>query len=336
MIGIYRITNKINGKCYIGQSVNIKQRWKNHRKDAFWPQSQAYDYPLYQAMRKYGIDIFLFEILEECLPEQLNERECFYIKKYRSYGKGYNQNAGGNSCFHPIKLDTPTIIQIITALKTTTKTNTELADEFCVSEGMIRAINLGSCWPQPNECYPIRILRERDATGKIIKKTKKKKHCKQCGQLIWNTSTYCSQCKKLIQQQINAQRRPPKLELAKMVKEFGFEETGRQFNVSGKAIAKWCQSYEIPHTIKELIDWYDKQMGIDTTPQRIKTPLTEIIKPVKQIDIKTGETIAFFQSIHAAEKAMGKDNTCISRVCRGLQKTAYGYYWQFVQKENNL
>ena len=51
MIGIYKITNNINGKCYIGQSINIKQRWKGHKKDAFrivWP---YYNYPLYRAIR---------------------------------------------------------------------------------------------------------------------------------------------------------------------------------------------------------------------------------------------------------------------------------------------
>ena len=75
MIGIYKITNKINGKCYIGQSINIKQRWKGHRKDAFWLNGPDYQYPLYKAIRKYGIENFSFEVIEECpsvIPKVLN------------------------------------------------------------------------------------------------------------------------------------------------------------------------------------------------------------------------------------------------------------------------
>ena len=52
MIGIYKITNKVNGKVYIGQSDNIERRWKNHKKDAFWSNGHVYNYPLNRAMRK--------------------------------------------------------------------------------------------------------------------------------------------------------------------------------------------------------------------------------------------------------------------------------------------
>lgn len=57
--GIYRITNKINGKSYIGQSVNIKNRWYVHK-------ATKDDYPIHRAIRKYGKNNFSWEILEEC------------------------------------------------------------------------------------------------------------------------------------------------------------------------------------------------------------------------------------------------------------------------------
>ena len=60
MIGIYKITNKINQKCYIGQSIHIEKRWKEHVNLA-----QTGETLLYKAFRKYGIENFIFEIIEE-------------------------------------------------------------------------------------------------------------------------------------------------------------------------------------------------------------------------------------------------------------------------------
>lgn len=74
MIGIYKITNIINNHCYIGQSVNIEQRWIEEKKNAFSSTSKEYDYPRSKAFRKYGLENFKFEVLEECTIEQLNEK----------------------------------------------------------------------------------------------------------------------------------------------------------------------------------------------------------------------------------------------------------------------
>lgn len=90
MIGIYKITNKINGKCYIGQSVNITHRWAQHRDN-----SSKRKEALYLAMQKYGLDNFTFEVIEECSYEELDEKECYYIDYYNSYKNGYNMTLGG-------------------------------------------------------------------------------------------------------------------------------------------------------------------------------------------------------------------------------------------------
>lgn len=96
MIGIYKITNKINGKVYIGQSVCIEHRWNQHKSDARLYKSYA---PLYCALRKYSIENFSFDVLEECQQEKLNEKEIYWIKYYDSTNKekGYNIKSGGNS-----------------------------------------------------------------------------------------------------------------------------------------------------------------------------------------------------------------------------------------------
>ena len=93
MIGIYKITNKITQQSYIGQSIHIESRWKQHKNPYNWQRESTK--PLYQAILKYGIDNFNFQIIEQCKPQQLNNREIFWIAQFDSYKHGYNQNYGG-------------------------------------------------------------------------------------------------------------------------------------------------------------------------------------------------------------------------------------------------
>lgn len=94
--GIYKITNTTNGKAYIGKSLNIEERFKTHKRKGFNPLDKEYEKSLYRAFRKYGLAKFAFTILEECLPEQLNEKEIYYISKYNTYQNGYNETSGGD------------------------------------------------------------------------------------------------------------------------------------------------------------------------------------------------------------------------------------------------
>ena len=95
MIGIYKITNKINQHSYIGLSTHIEDRWQYHKTRYNWERES--NKTLYQAILKYGIENFEFEVLEECEIEKLSEREQFYIEKYDTYHNGYNMTSGGES-----------------------------------------------------------------------------------------------------------------------------------------------------------------------------------------------------------------------------------------------
>lgn len=92
--GIYKITNLINGKVYIGQSCQIQKRWSIHKWNAKNNENQAH---LYLAMRKYGIENFSFEVIEYCSRDSLNDREIYWIQYYNSTNskKGYNILYGG-------------------------------------------------------------------------------------------------------------------------------------------------------------------------------------------------------------------------------------------------
>lgn len=88
--GIYVIRHRRSGKCYVGQSVNISRRWEEHRQGA----SNAPG--LKSALLKYGPEAFAFEVLEQCPPEKLNEREAFHVSSLGSLSpSGYNLRSGG-------------------------------------------------------------------------------------------------------------------------------------------------------------------------------------------------------------------------------------------------
>lgn len=102
MVGIYKITNLINNKVYIGQSKEIEKRWRIHKTRAFNGDAKTnkeYNKILYRAFRKYGLDNFKFEVIEECSIEQLDNLEHYYIMKYSANNDkyGYNETSGYDS-----------------------------------------------------------------------------------------------------------------------------------------------------------------------------------------------------------------------------------------------
>lgn len=98
--GIYKITNTVNNKVYIGQSVNIKVRWRDHINALNRQDSRCT--LLQRAWIKYGEDKFVFEILELCDEDLLDELETKYINMYNAQNptKGYNMESGGNAQKH--------------------------------------------------------------------------------------------------------------------------------------------------------------------------------------------------------------------------------------------
>ena len=239
MTGIYKITNKINGKVYIGQSVNIQRRWRNHKSainDSF---------PIHKAFKKYGLENFDFEVLEECCIEDLSKREQYYILYFNSLvPNGYNIVFGD---IHQIKLTPDRINEIIKMLKETTLNSEQIGSIFGVSGRTVRAINSGESWKNDNYIYPI-----RDKLYKITSHLKEIE-CKQCKKLFNPKNSqqiYCSvECSQRSQRKVE---RPSKEELYKLIKNNSFVAVGKMFNVSDNAIRKWCKEYNLPSRKKDL------------------------------------------------------------------------------------
>ena len=90
---IYKITNDINNKIYIGKTeFSIEKRFHEHCRDAFKERNEKR--PLYAAIRKYGVEHFHIEEIEQ--TQQPEEREKYWIEQYGSFKYGYNATLGGD------------------------------------------------------------------------------------------------------------------------------------------------------------------------------------------------------------------------------------------------
>lgn len=90
---IYKITNIINGKIYIGKTNRtIEERFKEHCQSIYREEKR----PLYSAMKKYGIENFIIEEIEECPINIVDEREKYWIEYFNSFKYGYNATIGGD------------------------------------------------------------------------------------------------------------------------------------------------------------------------------------------------------------------------------------------------
>lgn len=149
MIGIYKYTNKLNGRIYIGRSTNItKRRWQHLNAPS--PYS-FFD----QTLRAVGEDQFDFEIIEECPIEILKDREKYWIKYYQccvldNRDKGYNLTHGGEeyqSDENPwAKLSLIQVKEIIDKLANSKISLTQLAKDYGIHYNTISDINRCKTW----------------------------------------------------------------------------------------------------------------------------------------------------------------------------------------------
>lgn len=88
--GVYKITNTITGDFYIGSSKNVKRRWASHKNSYTWKNNP--NNPMYLDMKKYGLEKFAFEILEEVEIDKLKEVEQKLIEILKPIYNNYNAN----------------------------------------------------------------------------------------------------------------------------------------------------------------------------------------------------------------------------------------------------
>lgn len=94
--GIYKITNSINNKIYVGQTYDLNYRWNRHKSDL--NNNKHSNNHLQSSWNKYGKDNFKYEIIEKCELDVIDDREIYWITHYDSIKNGYNQCEGGLGC----------------------------------------------------------------------------------------------------------------------------------------------------------------------------------------------------------------------------------------------
>lgn len=261
-IGIYKITNKENGNFYIGRSVNIEKRWKNHIIASQNKNDKGYDYPLYRAFRKYGVSQFDFEVIEYCDEETLNERENYWIKTLKPV---YNQTEGGDfQVVSKLTLEQVNEIkQILLTDKEETITYNDIAEKYKVHRDTIRDINFGRTWFDKNLTYPIR------ETKFNSHKKSEDKYCIDCGKKISKKSIRCTECnhKYILDKKAKGENFSVPLdkmmvtreELKKLIRTTPFTKIGNQFGVTDNAVRKWCKKFNLPSKVKDIKAYSDEE-----------------------------------------------------------------------------
>jgi group I intron endonuclease len=300
--GIYKITNKINNKVYIGQSINIQERWRNERSRCNQVNSDEYESHLSRAFRLYGLENFSFEILEECSVEKLDELEKKYIKQYSSYleEKGYNVTLGGQGTR---KTPRPSKYDYVIELLSKNYDNKTISKMTGVSWRSVSDLNCGACWKDETIDYPIRknsSIRWPKGT-KPMTKEKSKKNLKPSKEELENDFSRLKQNN-----------------------EFSLSSLTEKYNVTEKTIRKWAESYNL------LTPWKEK---ISIGKNIIKKNNEEKEKfKIIQFD-ENGKELNRYKSAADAARAINvdpKNSSHILDTCRGKRPSAYGYSWKFV------
>lgn len=292
--GIYKITNQINGKVYIGQSTFIERRWKDERTAAFSPSDDEYMSARSQAFRKYGLENFTFEIIEQCDKTQLNEREKYWIKYYDSYNDGYNSTLGGDGAITTAKITEEDLNKIIPLLQENVLSMQDIAIQTGYSIGTISEINQGHIWRKQYLSYP---LRTRINEAKHV--------CPYCGVKIDRHSKMCVACYR--KQTFNFQL-PDKTELTELLYKYkgNLSAIGRLYNIS-------------KNPIKRLVIEY----GLEETIEKIKHPIqnvknTQVIDDEGNIFGSPAEANKYYNTVHVKE------------VCDGKRKSTAGHTFKWL------
>lgn len=157
---IYKITNDINSKVYIGQSNNPNNRWNCHKSDTI-NNVDVGKSAIHDAMRALGIEHFRLTVIGWF--EDYNEKERYYIQIYNSLvPNGYNLEPGGEEPphkygeeHHNSSYSNEVVNQIIDALLSHQYTQKQIADKYHVSQQLVTSINRGATHRRSNLQYPI-------------------------------------------------------------------------------------------------------------------------------------------------------------------------------------
>ena len=150
---IYKITNTLNDKVYIGQTIKtVQKRFTQHKNNS----NKEYfsQIVLYKAFNKYGIENFICEEIEEVPNDKLDEREKYWIEYYDSYFNGYNSSLGGRTS-QLYNWDTDDIIEKYMILKSARAVAKEIGCDHSTIDRILNENGVKRFTPSQQQSNPI-------------------------------------------------------------------------------------------------------------------------------------------------------------------------------------
>ena len=150
---IYKITNTLNDKVYIGQTIKtVQKRFTQHKNNS----NKEYfsQIVLYKAFNKYGIENFICEEIEEVPNDKLDEREKYWIEYYDSYFNGYNSTLGGRTT-QLYNWDTDDIIEKYMTLKSARAVAKEIGCDHSTIDRILNENGVKRFTPSQQQSKPL-------------------------------------------------------------------------------------------------------------------------------------------------------------------------------------
>lgn len=291
---IYKATSKTTGKSYIGQTCRLRQRMWEHKRCNLDHENSI----LHREIEKLGFEDFEWEVLEETdSKEKALELESFYISSHNTrHPNGYNETAGGNAT--PWDWSIPVVCLNLDGEFVKEYKSAAEAERL---DGFVNTTVLECCKGKALTCKGHQFMYKDD-----YEKNGGKKYVKADA---WNMTP-------VVQCDLNGNfiaRYKSVMDASKMS---GVRRSTISGAITGayKSAGNYIWLYEKDFPIKDLSKYQKRKKG----------------RKVAQIDKVTGETIATFDRIADAGRALGVNYKGIHRVVDNPSKTAYGYLWKSI------
>jgi predicted GIY-YIG superfamily endonuclease len=288
---VYKITNLVNNKLYIGiTNQGFKTRWYKHCSDSI----HGSEFPLHNALRKYGIDNFSVEVLEVCETiDQLKQQERYWITelKSRTTENGYNLTDGGDGTFGRKHSD-----------ETKDKIRQKTLDR-CLDENFIKVLR--------NTRFKNKEIAQYDLEGNFITTFISASEAARIMKVSRSSICNCA-----LGQSSNSK--------GYIWKYTGNTSEKMKSNYNIKEKVKKVTSEEVKQKISESnkLSWTEERK----TKQSINNPKN---KPILQYTLD-GEFVKEYYNVSDAVKAVGATtHTNIAKCARGTRKKACGYIWKY-------
>ena len=300
---IYKHTNKLNGKCYIGQTKQtLDRRWRN----GFGYTRDNCDSHFARAINKYGWDCFFHEILEDNIlnQEEANERECFWINFYNSVREGYNGNYGGN-----VKLWSEE-----SKLKASNSHKGKIFSKIHL-DNLREAIRVSTHNSERN------LKISQKLSGRKLSEEHKLKLSEKAKLKIGENNSFWGH-HHTEEQKENYMKifGKPVVCLETNVLYNSANEAGRILGISGGSIRSSCRLGIQTKIGKKWFHFYY---------QNEEKPIFVYNKIKQVLNIDTNE---IFENLIDAAQSIGKTSKLIGQCCNGKCNTAGGYHWKYLEK----